>query len=145
MKKDNRVSLRNKFVDFLNNKEMLGCRVYSGVAPHSKYKVKSKEKFFWRFVMGTAKDGRTILIYPLINRSEQMPVSVFTYMAETEDLGAIVGTARNIGDCFLIVVDNPIEYKRTKQTRKHRYFLARQMRKENGSAKESSSEAESAS
>jgi len=135
MKKETRISLRNKIVKFLNEKEMLGCRVYSGIAPISKKRVQSKERFFWRFVSGTAKDGRTILIYPIPNRSERIPISIFEHMALVEDMGAIVGTSHTIGDAFIIVVDSP-EYKRTNQTRMHRYFLERYKKeKEHGSEK----------
>ncbi len=137
MKTKGRINLRNRIERFLNEHATFGCKVHSGVTPSPKKQVKAKERFFWRFVTGTAKDGRTILIYPMILRNERIPVPICEYMKEIESRNALVGTAENLGDAYTIVVDDPIEYKRAKKTRMHEYWLQQSLKKETDGSRNS--------
>ncbi len=140
MNKRGRVFLRNKIERTLNSGAWaeLGCKVYSGVSPGQKRRIKAKDRHFWRFVMGTAKDGRTILIYPLMHHCEMIPISIWEYMIELEERNALVGCALNLGDAWCIVSDNPSEYKRAQRTFLHQYARQRynERKMNNGTSQE---------
>lgn len=121
----NRIRLRNRIRDFLNSKAVLDCKVeagpISGVVAASRRNVK---KYFERLVTGTAKNGRTIVIYPLVSKDDSVPRAICDHMKEIETRGGIVGTAKSIGDAFCIVVDSQ-EYPRFNHTFLHHYWLRR--------------------
>lgn len=118
-----RIALRNKIENTINEtwKDRFGATAHCLPAPiGGSLRITSAERsFLWRFVLGTAKDGRSICIYPIGSRSEVPPVAVCQYMLEIEKRGGLVGTAEDIGDVFAVLADNP-EYKRASKTYNHR-------------------------
>ena len=131
LNKTGRIKLRNKIEAFLNNHPDFGCRVHSGISPAPKKRVRSKERHYWRFVTGTAKDGRTILILPILTRNERVPVSLCEYLEEIAVKSPYVGMAENLGDVFCIIMNDPVEYPRDAKTTYWRYWLKRSMEKNN--------------
>lgn len=122
MRKPTRISLRNKCIHHLNNWQQLGCLVREYSA--SRHKVgKDRSRFTWRLITGVAKDGRAILLYPIIRKQDKVPHSVCRMMSEYEGRGAIVGCVENIGDAWDVVQANEKEYKRKARTYLHRYWL----------------------
>lgn len=129
MNKTGRIALRNKFAKYLNEHEKFDCKVHSGMVPAPKTRVWTKERHFWRFIAGTAKDGKTILIYPLTSRNERIPVSICEYMTEIAKKSQYVGCAENLGDVFCIMADDPLNYKRAKKTYYYEYWMKKQTEK----------------
>lgn len=133
MNKKGRIALRNHFVKFLNDHPKFDCKAHSGLAPAPKKRVNAKERHFWRFVCGTAKDGRTILIYPMILRNERVPIFVAKYMSEIADKSPYVGCATDLGDVYCIIANDPIEYPRADKTNSFRYWIKKYQESKNGS------------
>lgn len=150
MKPLNQVRLRNKFVRTINNWPQLGAYSWYGATPTTRLSggdenrvgIGQKDKhILWRLVGGVARDGRLILIYPLVKYRDEVPFTISQLMMEAESRGAIVGTACNIGDVYTIVADNPTEYKRCQRTYSYRNWFGRQSKeKKNGSRANDESE-----
>lgn len=135
MNKKGRISIRNKFVRFINEHHEFGAKVSSGPVPAPKKRVTSKERHFWRLISGTAKDGRTILIYPLLLRNERVPIFVCQYLAEIADKTPYVGLAETIGDVLCILKNDQLNYPRADRTFYFRYWLKKnQENRKNGSS-----------
>lgn len=118
-----RLALRNKLIRTINEDwaEKFGAKAHGLPPPIPGREVDSE--FHWRFVQGIARNGRAIVIYPLLARFEKIPFRICHYMMEFEKRGAIVGCAEGLGDCYCIVADNPAEYRRFKKTYSHRKWF----------------------
>lgn len=139
MKRQTRVRLRNKLVKTINNWQQLGAIAWPGISPGHRSSFRGgndKTQGYWRMVGGTSKDGKTIMIYPIISRWEAMPLAVCQMMVELESRGALVGCAANIGDAWCIVSNDEKEYKRAKRTWYHHDWLEKHSRRKNGSREE---------
>lgn len=117
-KKDavNRTKVKNKILQFLNGPKF-DCRLV-----WMKLSCFKEKKTY--FLIGCARDGRTVLIYPLRRWSDRLPVDVARYMCEVETRSPYVGTAINIGDAYTILADNAAEYPRALRTRLHEKSMA---------------------
>lgn len=82
---------------------------------------------------GVAKDGRAILIYPIISRFSRLPGPVVKLMMEYESRGAIVGTAEDVNDGWDIVADDAKNYKRKQKSFGHLYWANKQKEKKHDS------------
>lgn len=125
--KKSRLALRNRFIKVINEDwaEKFGARAHGLLAPIPGSE--SDADFHWRFVQGVAKDGKALLIYPILGRDEKIPFRICRYMLDFEARGAIVGCAESVGDLYCIVANNPEEYKRPKKSyyyrRWHEHYL----------------------
>jgi len=112
--KEQPLALRNKIVTALTNWQQLGCVALKGdrfFVIRGERKTPGMHLLVW----GCAKDGRAIMIWPMA-RTRTMPLIVAELMGEYHSRGALVGCAKNIGDAFDVVADNPREYKRKLRT-----------------------------
>lgn len=121
MRRRGRLHLRNKIVEHLNRWQQLGCLV----KPHSAGMVSKtgKERFLGRLISGVAKDGRAILILPILSRKTKIPFNLCRLMMQYDGRGAIVGTAEHIGDAWDIVYADPKQYKRKAKTYLYRFWF----------------------
>lgn len=136
MRPRGRVWLRNKIISFLNSKPQLGCKVFAGVTPAVQRARGKQDQYFSRLITGIARDGRMIVIYPIIHWPDRIPKAVCKYMGEVDALCGIVGTASNIGEAWDIVICDEKEYPRTERTRLHNYLL-KKSEKKNGKSSDS--------
>jgi hypothetical protein len=120
---NSRIRLRNKIVFHLNKWQQLGCLVRSGAGVSIIRRARSKTGLATRLVSGVARDGKAILIYPVMDRKDRVPGEICKVMAEYESRGAIVGTACDIGDAWDIVFNDESQYKRKQKSYLHRYWL----------------------
>jgi hypothetical protein len=121
MRKIGRLRLRNKIIKHLNAWQQLGCLVREH-ASHSIRRERGGRRYLWRLVSGVAKDGRSILIYPITHHKDRVPFNVCQLMLEFEGRGGIVGCAAHIGDAWDIVSADESRYKRKKRTFYHRHW-----------------------
>lgn len=124
--------LRNRIVRAINNWEQLGCKAISG---NRFFVIKGERKGtgFHLLVFGVAPDGRAILIYPQPHRGK-VPIAICMLMMDFHTRGALVGCAKEIGDAYDVIVDNPSEYKRKRRTWRFEWELEQYLkrRKQNG-------------
>lgn len=132
---ENRIKLRNKICAQLQDwEERLGVHnVRIDPTPASPF---GRNKLFHRFIRGIAKDGRSLLIYPIISRTEQMPIAICEEMEAADAAGAIVGCADGISDAWDIVFCDELEYPRKQKSYRYKWWGARyRKRREDGSSK----------
>lgn len=129
MNPGNRVRLQNRLLEFLNAKASLGCKVHAGVISGGARLRKRGHQYLSRLIMGTAKDGRTIALYPILDRRDSVPLVVCEFLREIETRCGIVGTPLSIGDAFTIVIEDPVEYPRRAHTKLHIYWLEKNEKK----------------
>lgn len=112
-----RIKLRNEIIKCLNvwYATELGCFVIPGESRFKEVKER-KWRFYERLIVGTARDGRAIWIYPANTKKSMHPKDVMAHMRLQAKLGAIVGIAYDTSDAFDIVIDRPLEYKRKART-----------------------------
>lgn len=122
MRKRGRVYLRNKLIHHLNNWQQLGCLVRPWPTTAIP-KRKGKERFLGRLIWGVAKDGRAILILPILSRKTKIPFNLCSLMVNYEGRGAIVGCAEHLGDSWDIVFADESQHKRKQKTYLHRFWL----------------------
>lgn len=135
MKPPNRVRLRNKFVNVIGRWPQLGAFAWRGATPlPRKTHFPRDPDFLWRVICGVTRDGRALMIYPILHHREKMPGAICRIMIEVQSRGGLVGTALNIGDVYVILADNPSEHKRPRRTFRHQdRWEELQKRNKNGS------------
>ena len=99
------------------------------IAPSTKMRDRNRF-FFWRLIRGVAMDGRAIVLYPILNRLDPVPLLVSRLMMLYAKRGAIVGCVLDIGDCWDVVYDNPLEYKRKVRTFSYRFWYNKRKKKD---------------
>lgn len=126
--KPSRLTLRNRILRQLQAWPQLGCVAHE---LHRAPKYTGRENsgnrrdlsfFLWRLIGGVAKDGRAILLYPVLDRAEVVPGVVSSFMIEYESRGALVGCVTDISDAWDVVFGNESEYKRKARTYSFRYW-----------------------
>lgn len=117
----NETWLKNRIITHLNEWRHLGCDVMSADRFFARGEGDRKRKFR-HFIIGCAKDGRMILLYPIAPRRPKLLKKVAAeLMDKWASRGALVGCCTDIGDAYDIVIDDPIEYPRKRRT----YFYER--------------------
>ncbi len=96
----------------------MNCLIYpAGALIPGKKPFDKKLKYFWRLIIGTAKDGRSIMIYPIPStKIFDIPMSIREILQANHDRGALAGVAANIGDAFDIVFADELQYPRKRRT-----------------------------
>jgi hypothetical protein len=108
-------------------KDYLNCIVFSGSHLYIKNDQLIGNRYLNRLVIGASFDGRAIIIYADPGASRWfVPRSVRNIMRGVHERGGIVGIAKDLGDAWDIIVDNPKEYKRKPRT----YYFLRDSKQE---------------
>lgn len=131
MRRMTKLRLRNKIIHHLNQWQQLGCLVRENATKPNRRDLKRMNRHSWRLVTGVARDGRSIMIWPIKDRYEPVPQVICNLMLEYEGRGAIVGCAVHIGDAWDIIYDDEKVHKRKAQTYSFRYWHEKRKSKGN--------------